>query len=118
MQRKRRVTTAVIELDALADPVGTRTENHNFLSVGGLGFVFLFISRVKVWSVGFELGAASVHALVDGNQTECLAIGADFVFSSLREISQPAIGQGCLLEGAQKVKGNVLEFRYMLLGHD
>ncbi len=100
MQRERRVTTAVVELDALADAVRAGAENHDLLFISRLGFVFLFVSRVKIGRIGFELGAAGVDAFIDGNQAEGLAIGAHFVFSAAGQISQAAVGKRRFFEGA------------------
>ena len=84
MQRKRGVAATIVELDTLADAVGPRTENHNLRPISWVRFVFLFVRRIKIGRVGFELGAAGIDALVDGNQSKLFAISADFVFASFR----------------------------------
>src|SRR5258706_7581067 len=110
------MTTAVVEFDSLADAIGSGPENHYLLLIGRLCFVFLFVSRVKIRRIGFELGAAGVDPLVDRNQPERFAISADLVFGALGQISQPAIREGRLLERAQEVERNTFKLRHVLIG--
>ena len=62
---------AVVELDALPDPVGPATEDHDLLAVRGLGLAHRCIEaiidhgRVEVVGVRGELSRAGVDALVD-----------------------------------------------------
>ncbi|EKD36982.1 MAG: hypothetical protein ACD_75C01301G0001 [uncultured bacterium] len=56
---------AVVELDALTDAVGAAAEDHDFLPLGLYRFIFLFVGRIEVRRIGFELGRAGVDQLVD-----------------------------------------------------
>ena len=82
VQRKGRMAAAVVKLDSLPDAVRSRSENHDLRPIGWLCFVFFFIGRVKIRRVGFELGAAGIHALVNRNQFELFAISAHFIFAT------------------------------------
>ena len=55
------MTAAIIELDALADPVWTTAKNHDPFFVGlGWRFVFVFVGRIVVRRVGFEFSSTGV----------------------------------------------------------
>ena len=77
-QREAGVAAAVIEFNSLPDAVGPAAEDDDFLLVGGRGFVFFFVGRIKIRRVAFEFGGAGVHALVDGIDAVLLAQVADF----------------------------------------
>ena len=109
------MAAAIIELDTLADAVGSRTENHDLRTIGWVRFVLFFVRRVKIRRVGFEFSAAGIDALVDGNQAELLAVGAHFVFASFRQVGEAAIGERGLFECAQQVEGNVFQHGYALV---
>ena len=109
VKRKRGVAAAIVELDALADAVGSRTENHDLRPICWLRFVFFFVRRVEIRCVGFELGATGVDALVNRNQSELFAVGAHFVFASFRQVGEAAIGERGFFECAQKIKWDVLK---------
>ena len=63
-QGHRGVDAAVVELDALADPVGPRAQDHHPGAVRWPHLVLVLGGRVVVRRVGLELGAAGVHRLV------------------------------------------------------
>ena len=65
-QREGGVDAAVVELDALADPVRSRAEDDDLAAVGGRRLVFLFVGRIEVRRVRDELGGARVDGLERG----------------------------------------------------
>ena len=72
-QGKRRVTAAVIELNALPDAVRPAAQDHHFLLRRRRRLVFVLVGRIQVRRVALELGCAGVHALVDRGDTMLLA---------------------------------------------
>jgi hypothetical protein len=56
------VDAAVVELDALADPVGAAAEDDDLAAIADPGLVLLFVGGVEVGGVGGELGGAGVDA--------------------------------------------------------
>ena len=64
-QRETGVAAAVVELDALPDPIRPAAENHDPLPVRVLGrrFVLVFVGRVVVGRVGFEFGRTRIDRL-------------------------------------------------------
>jgi hypothetical protein len=76
LERVGRVAAAVVELDALADAVGSAAEDDDLLAVGADGLVLLVVGRVVVGGVGGELGGAGVNGLEHGVHAQGLARGA------------------------------------------
>ena len=95
------VDAAVVELDALADPVRTAAEDDDLLSVGLAGLVLVAVGRVEVRRVGLELRGAGVDQAVGRDQPGGLALGADVVLVD-------AAGEGDLAVGETEALG-VLE---------
>src|SRR5439155_3336525 len=98
MQRVRCVDAAIIELDALADAIRTRAENHDLGFVSWLRLVFLFVGRIEIRRVRLELSAARVDALINWNQPERLAVRAHFVFGAFGQVSETTIRESCFFE--------------------
>ena len=76
-QRRRGMHTAVVELDALADPVGPRPEDQHLRLLGlrrhlGLGGGIQLVAAVVVRRLGLELRGAGVDGLVDRVDAEPL----------------------------------------------
>ena len=59
----------------------------------------------------FKLSAARIDAFVNGNDPQTLAILANLIFSSFRQISETAIRQRDFFEGSQLVSRNIFEFQ-------
>ena len=57
------MAAAVVELNTLADAVGTTSEDKNLLLIGGINFIVTIIGRVHVRSRSLELGSASINTL-------------------------------------------------------
>ena len=66
------MAAAIIEFDALADPVGAAAQNGDFLPVGGVRLIGrgavkrCHISRIHIGGWRGELGRAGVDALING----------------------------------------------------
>src|SRR5437667_12894999 len=103
------MTAAVIELNSLPDAVRSRPQDHDLAPVGWLRLILLFVRRIKVWRVGFKLRAAGVHPLVNRNQAQLFAIGAHFVFGTVRQIGQAPVGHSNLFESPQSDGGYLLQ---------
>ena len=76
-QREGRVHAGVVELDALADPVGTAAEDEHRGPLPRLHLGLLVVGAVVVRRLGRELGRAGVHRLVDRAHPEGVANPAD-----------------------------------------
>ena len=61
--RQRRMDTAIIELDALADAVRATANNHNLVAIGWLRFALLLIGGVHIGSIGGKLSSAGINPL-------------------------------------------------------
>jgi hypothetical protein len=90
-QRKGRVHTAVVELDALSDPVGPATQDHDLAAVGGLRLALVLIGRVQVGRMRLELARAGVHPLVDGTQPPPVAQRANLVLAAVPQFREAAV---------------------------
>ena len=102
-QRERRMHAAIIELDALADAVGSAAEHHDLLLVRRQRFALFLVGRVQISGVGREFGRASIDALEHRPHAERMARLAHFVFGGVEQIGQAAIGKAFALERAQRV---------------
>ena len=109
LQRERRVTAAVIELDALADAVGSAAEDHHLGAVAGIRFALLFISRVHIRREAFELGCAGIDTLEDGLEASLLALGADGVFVGAEGASDALVGEPVAFRLRQLLDGNAID---------
>ena len=76
-ERVAGVDAAVVELDALPDPVGPAAEDRDLGPVGAERFVLVLVGRVEVGRLRLELGGAGVDRLVDGDDAELLPAPAD-----------------------------------------
>ena len=93
-QRERGMAAAVIKLNSLPNTVGPAAQNHDFFFGGRRGFVFLFVGRIEVRGIAFELGSAGVHALVHRLHAEFLAQMPDFFLSvQPPRPRQPPVGE-------------------------
>ena len=103
-QRHRGVDAGVVELDALADPVGPGAEDDD----GRLGvqrdLVLLVVGGVVVRRVRGELGGAGVHGLVDRADAEGLADAADDVLGVVRQGADLLVGEAVALGALQHLR--------------
>ena len=87
--------TAVIELDALPDPVGTAAQYHNLL----LFLIHRVLIRRVVGGiiVGAVLRTADMHALPCLLHAECKTAVSDIRLGNLQKLAQIFIGEAVLL---------------------
>ena len=89
------MNTAVIELDALADPVGAAAQNHDLLPV--------LVDRVLIRRIvgGIEvsaaLRAAHMHPFPGLFHTQCQTAVSDLRLRNLQQLTQIFIGKSVLL---------------------
>ncbi len=103
-QRERRVHAAVVEFDALADPVRTAAQHHDLALVGRVGLALAMlglVGRVHVGGVGGELGRAGIDALVDRTHVVGQARFAHGLGVRLHQPGQAPVGEALLLQVAQ-----------------
>ena len=63
------MATAVVEFNALADPVGAASQNEDLGVCGGRALALAIIRAVHVGCAGLKLGCAGVHPLHGGHHT-------------------------------------------------
>ena len=126
LQRKGSMTTAIVKLNPLANPVGATTQDHYFLSITRQGFRFRrhgfrfvtsqhqtagFIGGVVVGRVGFKFGGAGVHGFVNRHNAQAFAIGPHFVFAGFGGVGNLSIAEALLLGRQQNCSAHVLQGR-------
>ena len=70
------MAAAVVELNALADPVGAAAQDEDLLAATGLRLGEAVVGGVHVGGLRLELGRACVDALVRGHHPKLLALAA------------------------------------------
>ena len=84
-QRKAGMDAAIVELDTLADAVGTTAQDDDLLAVAGLRLILRlaedrgFIGRIHVGRLRLELGGAGVDALEHRTHAQLVAQAAHLV---------------------------------------
>ena len=114
----------VIKLDALADAIGTRTQDDDGLAFARTYLVLLVVRRVVIGSAGRELCRAGVHRLEDGADTEGAAHLAHRVLGqashggdlSVREPVALSLGQHVAREclGLLNARGDLVEEEHLI----
>ena len=106
------MAAAIIELDALADPVGATAEDDRLLAIGHAGFAFSravgaghLVGRVHVGRLGGELGGAGVDALVDRAHIECAALFRNVLFLKARQPGEAGIREALALQHTEGFGG-------------
>ena len=113
MQREAGMAAAVIELDALADPVRSAAEDDDLLRVGRRAFVGQrarerrLIGRIHIGGGRGELGRAGVDALEHRANPERLALRRHLGLGGLGQHRQPRVGKAHRLQGphAERMRG-------------
>src|SRR5450830_1311881 len=101
---QRGVHAAVVELDALADAVGPRTEDDHAFALAGLGLVLLFVGRVEVRGLGLELGGARIDRLVHRQHVVLDAQGPDLALAAAGELAEPLVAEAVALHAPQQLR--------------
>src|SRR5439155_20119614 len=100
-QRQGGVDAAVVELDALPDPVRAAAEDDDLPLRRRTGLVLArLVRRVEIGRVGLELGAAGVDGLVD----RLAAAGADGVLGRVEQLREAHVGEALLLERLETLR--------------
>src|SRR5204862_4025872 len=111
-ERERGMDAAIVELDALPDPIRTAPENHDLAAIGAVGLVAAgLVGRVEVRRVRDELRAARVDGLVDRADTHALAPRTHGGLPDAEDLAEPRVREARLLERAQSRPGERVERR-------
>ena len=104
------MAAAVVELDALPDPVGPAAQDHDPPLVRLLGrrLVFVLVGRVVVRRVGFEFGRTGIHRLERSHDPARLAVLANGHVAGLPQGGQLPVGESEPLGLAQH---GIVDFR-------
>ena len=92
-EREGRMHTAVVEFNALADPVGAAAQNDHLFPVGHPGFAFLFIGRIVIGGGCLELGRTGVNQLVSRTDVQGFPAGGNLVLFRAAQIGDLYIGK-------------------------
>ena len=84
---------AVVELDALTDPVRTGAKNDHLLAIGWPHLGFILIGRVVIRRLGGKLGRTRIDRLVGGNHASRLACGSDVHLIDAPQVTQLGVGE-------------------------
>ena len=102
------MAAAIIEFDALADPVGSAAEDDDLLLVRWRGFVGRvagkrrFVGRIHVSRRRSEFGGAGVDALEDRPHAKLAAALRNLFGGKPGELAEPRIGKSHRFEPAQR----------------
>ena len=99
LQSQRGVDGAVVELDALADPVGAAAQDHDLGLLALDGVLVLTVVGGEVVSV--VLGAADVDTLPGLLHTQLDALVADIGLGHTQDLAQVLVREAVLLGGDQ-----------------
>ncbi len=102
-QRKGGVHAAVVEFDALADPVRPAAQDHDFGFCRGSGLVLGLVGGIVIGREGLEFGGAGVHELVNRQDALFKTPFADCVLRGFPELGQAAIGETPAFRLAQQI---------------
>ena len=67
---------AVVELNSLANPIGSATEHHDFFLISGLRFALFAIGGVHISGVSRKLCRAGIHTLENWAYVGSVSLGA------------------------------------------
>src|SRR5208337_2487270 len=91
------LAAAVVELDALANPVRTSTQNHDAGAVTYPSLVFTFVSRIIIRSDRLEFSSACIDQLEHGMDPPPLAVAANLTLGGFPQCGQLPVGEPVLL---------------------
>ena len=95
---------AIVEFDALADPVRAAAEDHHLAPLARLGLAFgliepvALVAGIHIRGQRSELGGAGVDALIDRAQVEFAAARRDRLLVEPGEAGQPRVREAHLLQ--------------------
>ena len=106
MQREAGMAAAIVELDALPDPVRPAAEDDHLVLVRRSAFVRKvacerrLIGRVHIGSGGSEFGGAGIDALEHRTHVQRVTLGRDLGFGGPGQHREPGIGKAHALQRA------------------
>jgi len=92
------MNTAIVELNALPDPIGSAAQNHHLAALVGFRLVLTFVGGIQVRRERLELGTAGIDGLVYRRHFKCVAGLRDLRFLGAAQIRDPAVGKSERLE--------------------
>ena len=107
LQSERGLAAAVVELDALPDPVRAAAKNHDAFVFLRRRLVFLLVGRVVIRCVSFELGGAGINLLEGCLDASRLAVRANFALGRAPPEGELPIREAVLLGSPEKLIGAV-----------
>ena len=84
---------AVVELDALPDTVRAAAQDHDLRPIRSDGFVFVFVSRIVVRSIRFELGGARIDGFVNHLNIQFFSEGPDGPFTGFPQVGKLPVAE-------------------------
>ena len=126
VQREAGMTAAIVEFDALADPVRPAAEDDDLFLVGRRALVRQmsgerrFIGRIHVGGGRGELGGTGVDALENRANPERVASRRHLGLGGLGQHGEPRVGKSHRLQGphAERVGGQAVRLDLGLHFHD
>mmetsp|Transcript_23416 Transcript_23416/g.41618 ORF Transcript_23416/g.41618 Transcript_23416/m.41618 type:complete len:410 (-) Transcript_23416:1258-2487(-) len=103
------MAAAVVELNTLANTVGTTAKDQDLAAGGGTALRGTIIGGVHVGGVGLELGGAGIDALEGGNDIQGVTTLANLLRSGAGVTGNLAVTEALLLETAELLKGQLVE---------
>ncbi len=76
------MNAAVIEFNALADTIGTATQNHDLPAFRWLSLAFFLISGIQIRRTGGEFGGARINPFVNRMDSQRLTQAAHLSFDN------------------------------------
>ena len=92
-ERKGGMDTAIVELDPLADPVGSAAQDHDLAPVRGLSLALLLVGGIHIGGAGGELRGAGIHALVNRAYPQRMAARSDVLLVGAQQATEPPVGE-------------------------
>src|SRR5262245_40144086 len=100
---------AIVEFDALSDPVRSAAQHDDLFLVADLGLAFFIVGRVEIGSLGGKFCGAAVDALIDGAKMQRTAFFTHCLLCGVEERRQPAVSKALLLELVERSPVKVSE---------
>ena len=99
---------AVVELDALADPVGPASENHNLSALRGGCLALHLVGGVEIRRVGLELGPAGIDELEGMEDAGLAPERTDGDLVGRKEAAQKRVGHTQHLGLPQQIRREIV----------
>ena len=108
------MAAAIIELNSLPDAVRPASKNDDLLPVRRLRLVLVFMCRVEVRRIRFELRGTRVDSLVDGYYSVVGALCSYTVWFRSREECETRVGEAGPFGFAEKLRRQI----FQIIGRD